>query len=158
MTHSIASPYVVEYEATFTFAATPERVWGVLARFETLAAQWTWLRELRIDGSGLHNGTVVHGIVVPPLPYRMRLDVAFDDCAPPERIDASVHGDLEGSAHIAFNGDGRETRADASWTVEMRQPAMRVAARLAPGLLRWGHDRVVIAAVNGLRRQLAEHA
>jgi carbon monoxide dehydrogenase subunit G len=157
VTHSIASPYVVEYQATFTFAAPPERVWAVLERFETLAPKWTWLRELRIEGAGLRKGTVVHGVVVPPLPYRMRLDVALDDCAPSERIDASVHGDLEGSAHIAFNGDGRETRADASWTIEMTQPAMRFAARLAPGLLRWGHDRVVIATVNSLRRQLAEH-
>lgn len=158
MTDSIASPYVVEYAATFTFASTPERVWAVLERFETLATTWTWLRELRVDGSGLQNGTVLHGFVVPPLPYRMRLDVVLDDCASSERIDASVHGDLEGSAHIEFNGDGSETHASVRWTIEMMQPSMRIAARFAPRLLRWGHDRVVTATVNGLRRHLAEHA
>ncbi len=152
------SPYVVECSATFTFAASPERVWAVLERFETLAATWPWLRELRIHGSGLQNGTVVAGVVTPPLPYRMRLDVILDECVPAERIDASVHGDLEGSAHIAFSGDGPETRANARWTIEMMQPSMRVTARLAPRLLRWGHDRVVSATVNGLRREVAEHA
>jgi len=101
---------------------------------------------------------VVRGVVVPPLPYRMRLEVVLHECRTAERIEASVHGDLEGSAHIAFNGDGSETRADARWTIEMMQPAMRVAARFAPRLLRWGHDRVVNATVTGLRRELAEHA
>jgi carbon monoxide dehydrogenase subunit G len=158
VTDSARSPYVVEYAATFAFAASPERVWAVLEGFETLAAKWTWLRELSVDGSGLRKGTVVHGVVVPPVPYQMRLDVVLDDCAPVRRIDASVHGDLEGTACIAFEGDGAETRANAVWTIEMMQPAMRVAARFAPRLLRWGHDRVVTATVNGLRRHLAEHA
>jgi carbon monoxide dehydrogenase subunit G len=150
------SPYVVEYAATFTFAATPAQVWAVLERFETLALTWPWLRELLVDGTGLRQGTVVRGVVAPPLPYQMRLDVVLDDCAPAECINASVHGDLEGSAQIAFDADGSETRADASWTIEMMQPSMRVAARLAPWLLRWGHDRVVAATVNGLRRHLAD--
>jgi carbon monoxide dehydrogenase subunit G len=150
------SPYVVDYAATFTFAATPEQVWAVLERFETLAVTWPWLRELRVDGAGLQQGTVVRGVVVPPVPYQMRLDVVLDECAPAECINASVHGDLEGSAHIAFDGDGSETRADARWTIEMMQPAMRLAARFAPRLLRWGHDRVVAATVNGLRRHLAD--
>jgi len=152
------SPYVVEYSATFTFAATPERVWAVMQRFEAIAASWPWLRELQVHGAGLHEGTVVRGVVSPPLPYEMRLDVILDECRPAERLDASVHGDLEGSAHFAFAGDGSETRASAHWTIEMMQPSMRVAARIAPRLLRWGHDRVVNATVNGLRRQLAEPA
>ena len=152
------SPYVVEYSATFTFAATSERVWGVLQRFDAIAASWPWLRDLQILGAGLRTGTVVRGVVHPPLPYEMRLDVVVDECRTAERIDASVHGDLEGSAHFAFAGDGSETRARAQWTIEMMQPSMRVAARLAPRLLRWGHDRVVNATVNGLRRQLAETA
>jgi carbon monoxide dehydrogenase subunit G len=150
------SPYVVEYAETFSFSATREQVWAVLDRFQSLAATWTWLRELQIDGTGLQQGTVVRGVVVPPVPFPMRLEVVLDDCAPAECIDASVHGDLEGSAHIAFEGDGAETRVDAFWTIEMRQPSMRVAARLAPRLLRWGHDRVVAAAVTGLRRRLAD--
>lgn len=150
------SPYVVEYAATFTFAATPAQVWAVLERFETLAVTWPWLRELRVDGTGLQQGTIVSGVVAPPLPYQMRLDVVLDDCAPAECISASVHGDLEGSAHIAFDTDGSETRADARWTIEMMQPGMRLAARFAPRLLRWGHDRVVANTVNGLRRHLAD--
>ena len=150
------SPYVFEYAETFTFAATPEQVWAVLERFEALAATWPWLRELRIDGTGLQQGTVIRGVVAPPVPYQMRLTVVLDDCAPAKYINASVHGDLEGRAHIAFDRDGFETRANVCWTIEMMQPPMRVAARVAPRLLRWGHDRVVAATVKGLRRHLAD--
>jgi hypothetical protein len=37
----------------------------------------------------------------------------------------------------------------------MMQRPMRLAARVAYPLLRWGHDRVVEATVAGFRRQLA---
>ena len=111
------SPYVFECTATFTFAATREQVWAVLERFEALATTWPWLRELRLDGTGLRQGTVVRGVVSPPLPYEMRLEVVLDDCATAECINASVHGDLEGSAHIEFYGDGAETRAGVCWTI-----------------------------------------
>ena len=48
------------------------------------------------------------------------------------------------------------TRVTVAWTIEMMQPGMRLAARFAPRLLRWGHDRVVANTVNGLRRHLAD--
>jgi hypothetical protein len=86
----------------------------------------------------------------------MRLQVILDDCVPERCINAAVHGDLEGVARIAFEGDDAETRVHATWTIEMTQPSMRVAARLAPRLLRWGHDRVVDATVQGLRRRLGD--
>ena len=101
-------------------------------------------------------GSVVRGVVVPPLPYRMRLEVVLDDCVRERCIDASVHGDLEGVARIAFEGDDTETRVHAAWTIEMMQPSMRVAARIAPRLLRWGHDRVVDATVQGLDLRLGD--
>jgi hypothetical protein len=36
----------------------------------------------------------------------------------------------------------------------MQRP-MRIAARIAKPVLRWGHDRVVDATVDSFRRQLA---
>jgi hypothetical protein len=38
----------------------------------------------------------------------------------------------------------------------MMQRPMRVAARVAPPVLRWGHDRVVDATVAGFRRHLRD--
>ena len=47
------------------------------------------------------------------------------------------------------------TLAEVSWTIEMTQRTMRLAARVAHPLMRWGHDRVIEATVSGYRRQLA---
>jgi hypothetical protein len=43
-----------------------------------------------------------------------------------------------------------------TWTIEMMQRPMRVAARLAPRMLRWGHDRVVESTVASFRSRLRE--
>jgi hypothetical protein len=84
----------------------------------------------------------------------MGLRVVLAQCVPPCRIEADVHGDLEGRASIVFEPDGAGTRATATWTIEMMQRPMRLAARVAHPLLRWGHDRVVEATVAGFRRRV----
>jgi hypothetical protein len=86
----------------------------------------------------------------------MRLDVLLDECVAERRITAFVHGDLEGAAWLVFDGNDVESRAHATWRVEMMQRPMRLAARIAPQLLRWGHDRVVDATVEGFRRHLVD--
>jgi hypothetical protein len=101
-------------------------------------------------------GSVFHGVVVPPLPYRMRLRVVLLACVPPHCIDASVHGDLVGSARLVLEPEGDGTRATVAWTIEMTQRPMRLAARVASPLLRWGHDRVVDVTVAGFRRRLGQ--
>ena len=49
-----------------------------------------------------------------------------------------------------------EARAHATWSIEMMQRPMRLAARIALPLLRWGHDRVVEATVDGFRGHLVD--
>ena len=152
------SACVIEYDATFVFPVSVARLWATMARLECYASWWSWLDEFTAEGPGLEHGTVLRGIVVPPLPYRMRLDVVVEDCVPEQFISAIVHGDLEGAAQLAFDGDDAEARAHATWTVEMMQRPMRLAARVAPLLLRWGHDRVVDATVDGFRRHALEES
>ena len=148
------SSYVFEYDGTFTFSVPAAQLWATMARVDRFPSWWSWLREFSVEGHGLEPGTVLHGIVVPPLPYRMRLDVVVEECVPERCITALVHGDLEGAARLTFEGDDAKTRAHATWTVEMRQRSMRLAAKIAPPVLRWGHDRVVDATVDAFRRRL----
>jgi hypothetical protein len=145
---------VIEYDGTFTFPVPVARLWATMVRVDRFPSWWSWLREFSFEGEGLEAGTVLHGIVAPPLPYRMRLDVVVEELVPERCVTALVHGDLEGSARLTFEGDESETRAHATWTVEMMQRSMRLAARIAHPLLRWGHDRVVDATVDGFRRRL----
>lgn len=147
---------VIEYDRTFVFAAPAARLWATMGRFERYPAWWSWLREFTFEGTGLEVGTVLHGVVVPPLPYRMRLDVVVEECVPEQLIAARVHGDLEGVARLTFAGDEAQTHAHATWSVEMMQRPMRLAARFAYPLLNWGHDRVVDVTVDGFRGRLGE--
>jgi Polyketide cyclase / dehydrase and lipid transport len=148
------STCVVGYDRTFVFPVSVARLWTSLAEFDHFTSWWAWLQEFSADGDGLAPGTVFHGLVAPPLPYRMRLDVVIEECVAERSIVAAIHGDLEGTARLLFTGDDAETRVRATWSVEMMQRPMRLAARLGYPLLRWGHDRVVDATVEGFRRQL----
>jgi hypothetical protein len=112
------------------------------------------LREFRLEGPGLEAGAVLHGVVAPPVPYTMRIRVVLDRCTRPSSIDATVHGDLEGAARLVLVEVDGGSLAEVSWTIEMTQRPMRLAARFAYPLMRWGHDRVVEATVNSYRRHL----
>jgi hypothetical protein len=149
-----SSAYVIEYDSTYTFPVPVADLWATMVQVDCFPSWWSWLQEFSVEGRALERGTVLHGVVVPPLPYRMRLDVIIDECVPERCIAALVHGDLEGRARITFDGADGETRAHATWTVEMMQRPMRMAARIAHPLLRWGHDRVVEATVERFRRRL----
>ncbi len=152
-----ASPYVFDYRGRFTLAAPPPVVWGSIERGDRFESWWAWLREFRIEGGRLEDGAVLHGVVSPPVPYQMRIRVVLEQCTASSRIDATVHGDLEGNATLLLEPDGDGTEATVAWTIEMMQRPMRLAARVAHPVLRWGHDRVVDATVDGYRRFLDQH-
>jgi carbon monoxide dehydrogenase subunit G len=148
------SACVIQYEGAFRLPVPPEDVWTTIERVDRYEAWWSWLSDFRLDGGGLRTGAVLSGVVVPPLPYRMRLRIDLEECERPSQIRAAVHGDLEGGALLLLDPDGGGTMARVVWTIEMMQRPMRLAARVAYPLLRWGHDRVVETTVNSFRRQL----
>jgi uncharacterized protein YndB with AHSA1/START domain len=150
------SCYVVDYAARFDFGVPPGLVWSAIEDLNQFETWWGWLGNLKVEGDGLREGSVLRGTVAPPLPYRMRLRVELTRCDPNRLIDAIVDGDLKGEAHIGFEPHGDGTRTDVSWTLEMMNRPMRMAAPFAYPLLRWGHDRVVEATVNGFRNHI-EH-
>jgi carbon monoxide dehydrogenase subunit G len=148
-------PTVIDYRRSFLFEATPEGLWQALSEPHRFEGWWGWLGELRVEGAGLVDGAVLSGLVSPPVPYRMRVDVHLDRCQPPRRIDATVEGDLRGTAWLELRPHEAGTKAEVAWRIEMMQRAMRVAARVASPLLHWGHDRVVDMTVAGFRRHLS---
>jgi hypothetical protein len=148
------SPYVIDYSGAFGFRATPDEVWSAMERFELFELWWVWLREFRVEGPGLETGSVLHGVVVPPLPYRLGVQIVLLECVRPRRIEAAIHGDLEGAARLILTPKREGTRAEVSSTIEVMQRPLRIAARVGPPLVRWGHDRVVEATVASFRGHL----
>jgi len=154
-----SSRNVIDYAGTFYLGASPQQVWARIDRVDYFPLWWGWLREFTVEGPAVEGpalvaGSILHGVVCPPLPYRMDLTVRLKECLRPRLVRAEVHGDLEGEAGLALEPLGEGTRATAAWTIEMMQAPMRRAARFAHPLLSWGHDRVVDATVAGFRRQL----
>lgn len=148
----MAAP-VIEYAGTHDFALAPVELWAAIERFDSFGAWWGWLQEFRLEGDGLRDGSVLHGVVAPPLPYRMRIRVEIVRCVPHVLLDAEVHGDLEGTAHLEMRTSPPGTTVTIGWTVEMMQRPMRLASRFAHPLLQWGHDRVVEMTLRGLPPQ-----
>lgn len=145
----------MDYSGQFSFPVPPEELWSAIERLDQFERWWGWLGHLQVDGTGLQEGSVLRGIVSPPVPYRMRINVELTRSVRAELIDAVVSGDLAGEAHLRLRPDGEGTVAVVAWSLEMLQRPMRLAARVAYPLLRWGHDRVVEATVSSFRRQLS---
>jgi carbon monoxide dehydrogenase subunit G len=152
-----SSPYVIDYQGTFRFPIPPDELWDYLERVDRFETRLTWLSEFRLVGDGLRSGSVLYGVISPPVPYRMRVSVDLEVCERPSLIEGAVHGDLEGRARLRLLPVDGGTDVAATWTFEMMQRPMRIAARIAHPVLRWGHDRVVEVTVNAFRRHIAVH-
>ena len=145
-------PPVIDYHGEFVFALSCAELWRSIEHVERFPRWWPWLSDFSWQGTGLRKGTVLRGVVDPPVPYTMRVDVVFGPCRRPRSIDAAIHGDLEGEAHLRLHPQEGGSRAEVHWEVEMMQRPMRIADAVAHPLLRWGHDRVVEMTVAGFRR------
>jgi uncharacterized protein YndB with AHSA1/START domain len=145
---------VMTYRRDYEFPISPQRLWDVIGEVDQFEAWWPWLEEFRLEGGSLEKGAVLHGVIAPPVPYRMRIQVELTQCEPARRIEALIHGDLEGEASLELRARGTGSSVEVAWTVEMMQRSMRIADRVAHPLLQWGHDRVVELTVEGFRKRL----
>jgi carbon monoxide dehydrogenase subunit G len=151
----VARRPIITYHSQFEFDQHPPgALWRAMEEVDQFETWWSWLEEFKLEGDSLACGSVLYGVVAPPVPYRMRIRVELTECEPPRRIDAAVHGDLEGDARLEIRDSGAGSQVDVSWTVEMMQRPMRMASRFAHPLLQWGHDVVVAMTVAGFRRRL----
>ena len=145
---------VITYRKGFRFDISPGRLWDRIEEFDQFELWFPWLSDFSSEGEGLSAGAVLRGVVTPPLPYRMRLRVEVGHSERPSAIDATVGGDLTGDAHLRIRPVPDGSMAEVSWSVEMRQPIMRIAWRFGRPLLQWGHDRVVEITVANFRQRI----
>jgi uncharacterized protein YndB with AHSA1/START domain len=153
MTRAWNGEPLVRFEAEYRFPVTPEQMWDILTHFDRYPGWWAWLRDVTAvpDGTGLVDGVELSGTVVPPVPYRLSLQVRLDRCVRPSLIEATIHGDLRGSAVLRLAATDDGAVATAAWTLNPASTPLRVAARVARPLVGWGHDQVVAMAVAGFR-------
>jgi len=151
---SVWSGSVVHYTGEFWIALPAAEFWQVIEDFEQYQEWWPWLDGFSSDQPGLVAGNVLQATVVPPVPYRVRLSVRFESCERPSLAVATISGDLRGRASLSFDERRGGTRVRADWTLDAATTTMRIAAKVARPLMRWGHDRVVEMAVAGIQRRV----
>ena len=145
---------VVRFNHEYRFGVAPELLWETLSRFDLYPSWWAWLRDFTATpgDTGLVAGTELRGRVAPPLPGRLSVRVVLDNCRPGELIEATVYGDVRGTASLRFAPHAEGTTVTADWTLQMAKSPLRVVTLLAPPVARWAHDQVVAMAVAGFRR------
>lgn len=143
----------IDYRGAFWFPVGPNELWETIERFDRFESWWAWLREFRADTERLVAGNVLHGMVIPPVPYRLRLDIGLEASERPQVVEARIDGDVRGFAVMRLEPVDHGTQVTVVWSMDMVSRPLRLAARLAYPLMRWGHDRVVEMAVAGFRQR-----
>ena len=64
---------VLEYVQEFEFALAPPELWDLIEQVDQFERWWPWLEDFHLEGPGLVAGSVLSGVVSPPIPYRMRI-------------------------------------------------------------------------------------
>jgi uncharacterized protein YndB with AHSA1/START domain len=145
---------VITYRGRHGFPVPPPKLWEIIQEVDQFESWWPWLEDFRLHGTSLCTGAVLSGVVAPPLPYRMHIEIELTRWEPECNIEALIHGDLEGWSTIELHDRGASTEVVVAWTVEMMQAAMRLADRFTHPVLQWGHDRVVELTIAGFRKRL----
>lgn len=156
----VASRYLVGYQRVATVNATPGEVWDALGGIDQAASWSVWVDRIEVRGPDpaaaiLTAGTEVDARIATPLAIRIRVRVHLDDAVPERLIVATVDGDLRGQARLELGAEGRGTRAEVSWSLEMMHGVMRTMALLSGPLLRWGHDLVAEATIRTFVQRLS---
>lgn len=143
----------MDFDGSFWFPVGPGQLWDTLAELDRFPDWWSWLRDFHPEGEGLTDGTVLRGTVVPPVPYRLRLDITLGRCERPRLLEAKVQGDLRGAARVALSPLREGTQVEVRWALDFASAPLRLASVVAYPVMRWGHDRVVDMAVSGFRHR-----
>lgn len=137
----MATPFA--FDRAWEFAVGPEALWATLARTDRYCDWWPWLRELHVDGGGLLPGSAAHVVIQAPLPYQLRCSVHVEEAVAPERLVATVSGDLEGPARLELVPRGAGTSARLVWELAVTSSLLRPISVVARPALAWAHDRIV---------------
>lgn len=138
------------FEDRWTFSVPPAELWAALTEIDRFQEWWPWLRTL--DSGGLAEGAVSRCMVRAPVPYSLSFSVTVVETVPEHLVRALISGDLEGPARldVASHPDGSEARL--AWELELKDPLLRAASRVARPVMEWGHDWVIQSGVRRFRR------
>jgi carbon monoxide dehydrogenase subunit G len=134
----------MEISGSYTFDASPERVWDLLMDTAVLSSCIPGCERFEPDGddrynvtltvglaaiTGTYNGTVVLAEKIPHSSYRLMVE------------GQGRPGFVKGTSAIALRADGGRTAVDVTATVQTGGPIARVGQRLIGGVAKMMLDR-----------------
>lgn len=128
-------------DRSYQLPLPPSELWAAVAQVEDYRTWWPWLREF--DAAHLAGDEVWRCLVQPPLPYRVRFDVALEEVRAPTTVRASITGDVVGAAHLEIREHAVGSEARLVSSLEPGSGLLKAVARLAAPLVRYGHDWVL---------------
>lgn len=150
------SAHDFSYRGTFRFDATPKELWDALATVDLFETWWPWMRDVDVEGDPLTPGSVLRFRIVPPVPYRLTIEVLVTDAETDRVVAGRVMGDLRGTGRLEIEPSGEGSSVETTWNIEVANAAIRGAIRVARPLLLWAQQWAVEASLRGFRRYLAE--
>lgn len=141
----------VRADRTYRFEQPPSVVWDAIGRVDAYRDWWPWLRAF--EARGLVTGDRWDCAVRPPVPYVLRFTVTLDEVAEHRQIDATVSGDLTGTAGVVLTPTGGGCNVRLTSSLEPTGQPLRTVMRLTPWLGRFGHDWVLGVGLRQFRRQ-----
>jgi hypothetical protein len=143
----------VRSDRRYGFAVDPATLWAAMTDVSSYRAWWPWLSGFEADA--FDQGEQWTCVVRPPLPYSLRFTLRLDVVDPPTCAEATVSGDIVGTARVSVRDDGNG--GSVARLESQLAPAnrfLRGVARVARPVVRFGHDWVLDTGAAQFRRNL----
>jgi hypothetical protein len=130
-------------DRSWSFDIGASELWGLITQTDRYASWWPWLRAFDAPSS-FSKGARWQCAVAPPLPYVVRFTIHITELVPRERVRTRISGDISGTARLELDepSDGTTSARLISELAPSSRP-LRAFGRVAPPLVRWGHDWVL---------------
>lgn len=144
--------HVVRSDRRYRFDVPPGDLWDAVVRVHDYRRWWPWLGGL--DAAAFAEGERWSCLVRPPLPYVLRFDLVLEEVQAPRFVTASVEGDLVGHAALDIHpvaGAASELRLVS--VLAPANGALQLVSRVAPRLVRFGHEWVLDTGLRQFRER-----
>ncbi len=130
-------------------------MWTSLKRTDLFEDWWAWIRDVRLDGAALSEGSTISFTIDPPIHYRLKISVDVLEAEEGRFLRGKVRGDLVGDATFELQGD-KTSDVRVMWDVEIKSPVIRPVIVIARPILLRAQVWAVDVALRGFRRYLEQ--
>ena len=125
----------------YDFDVSPDAFWTAACQTQLYQGWWPWLQQF--DAGLLAEGQVWSCSVRPPLPYVVSFSVEFHEVCHGTRVQATVSGDIEGSARLDIEPAQSGCRVRLRSHLAPSSRRLKAAAVVARPIVGFGHNWVL---------------